>query len=244
VHNESVFFPIWLRYYSRFFGPEDIYVFDNETTDGSTDRAGFVRIPVEKDTVDHVWMVNTIQGHQHELMKRYDVVVVTDVDEIVAPVPELGTLDEYLDHFDDEWVNCLGYELLHMKDREAPLDLRKPILEQRRFWFWNAAYNKPAIATVPMEWPPGFHTRTDLHGKADPDLRLIHLHRMDYDLCMERHHIRRRKQWATEDRKRAWAVHNRIVEPAEFEDWFYNDSGFKDYPPMPEEMRPNWRGVF
>ena len=33
-------------YYSRFFAPEDIYVLDNDTSDGSTDRDGFVRIPV------------------------------------------------------------------------------------------------------------------------------------------------------------------------------------------------------
>ena len=37
VHNEPVFLPIWLGYYSRFFAAEDIYVLDNESTDGSTD---------------------------------------------------------------------------------------------------------------------------------------------------------------------------------------------------------------
>ena len=39
-------------------------------------------------------------------------------------------------------------------------------------------------------------------------------------------------------------MHNQIVEAAEFEDWFYNDSGFKGFPPQPEEMRPNWWGLF
>ena len=103
-----------------------------------------MRIPVEHGTVDHVWMVKTIQDLQHELMDRYDLVVVTDVDEIIAPVPEVGSLAAYLDHFDAEFVNCLGYELLHMKDREPPLDLRRPILGQRRFWFSNEGYSKPA----------------------------------------------------------------------------------------------------
>lgn len=46
VHNEPVFLPIWLRYYARFFGAEDLYVLDNDTTGGSTDGDGFVRIPV------------------------------------------------------------------------------------------------------------------------------------------------------------------------------------------------------
>src|SRR6185503_134162 len=57
VHDEAVFLPIWLRYYSRFFAPGDIYVLDNETSDGSTAAGGFVRIPVAHDRVDHTWMV-------------------------------------------------------------------------------------------------------------------------------------------------------------------------------------------
>src|SRR5262245_56174810 len=79
VHDEPVFLPIWLDYYSRFFSPEDIYVLDNDTRDGSTDRDGFVRIPVHHDAVDHTWMVDTIQGLQHELLEgEYDIVLVTD----------------------------------------------------------------------------------------------------------------------------------------------------------------------
>ena len=62
MHNEAVFLPLWLRYYSRFFAPEDIYVLDNETTDGSTERDGFVRIPVAHDAVDHTWMVADDRG--------------------------------------------------------------------------------------------------------------------------------------------------------------------------------------
>ena len=60
---------------------------DNDTTDGSTEGDGFVRIPVEHDSVDHTWMVETVQGLQHELLDRYDVVLVTDVDEMSSPHP-------------------------------------------------------------------------------------------------------------------------------------------------------------
>jgi hypothetical protein len=247
VHNEPVFLPIWLRYYSRFFAPQDMFVFDNETSDGSTDRDGFVRIPVQHDSVDHTWMVRTIEGFQHELLDRYDVVIVTDVDEIIAPVPQLGTLGEYLDYFDEAWVNCLGYELIHMKDREPPLRLDRAILEQRRYWFFNGGYDKAALATVPMSWRPGFHGREDFQFNPDPDLRLIHLHRMDYEICRERHRIRGRKPWAETDDREGWAVHNRITEEAAFNRWFYEESGFAGfdvYKVQVEEIPPIWRGLF
>jgi Glycosyl transferase family 2 len=247
VHNEPVFLPLWLRYYSRFFAPEDIYVLDNESTDGSTRRGGFVRIPVEHATVDHTWMVRTIEALQHDLVDQYDVVVVTDVDEIIAPVPVYGSLGEYLDRFDEEWVNCLGYELLHMKDREPPLKLDAPILDQRRYWFFNGAYDKAAIATAPMTWRPGFHGREDFQFSPDPDLRLIHLHRMDYGICMKRHRTRERKPWARLDSDQKWALHNRITDEEQFEHWFYTDSGFEGnlgFKMQVEEIQPIWRGLF
>jgi hypothetical protein len=244
VHNEPVFLPIWLRYYSRFFGPDDVYVLDHESTDGSTARDGFVRIPVAHDTVDHTWMVRTIEGLQRELLDRYDVVVVTDVDEIIAPVPRLGTLGDYLDRFDEEWMNCLGYELLHMKDREPPLRLDQPILDQRRYWYFNGAYDKAALATAPLTWRPGFHGRADFHFNPDPDVRLIHLHRMDYDICRERHRTRGRRPWAELDAREGWAAHNRITDEAEFQSWFYEDSCFEDVAINPEEIEPEWRGLF
>jgi hypothetical protein len=245
VHNEPVFLPIWLRYYSRWFAPDDIYVLDNGTSDGSTDGGGFVRIPAEHDTVDHTWMVRRIEELQRELLERYATVLVTDVDEIVAPVPERGTLGDYLDRFDEEWVNCLGYELLHVPEQEPPLRLDRPVLEQRSHWFFNDGYNKAALATVPLTWKPGFHGRADQHFNLDPDLRLIHLHRMDHRICRERHRTRKRKPWADEDAAKGWALHNRISEEAEFDSWFSTDSGFGPAIPIRlERIPPRWRGLF
>ena len=155
---------------------------DNDTTDGSTDRDGFVRVPAPRDRVDH-----DLDGRDPRrpsstsCSSRYDVVLVTDVDEILAPMPEWGTLGAYIDRLDEEFVNPLGYEVLHLPDREPPLDLDRPILDQRGYWFANDAYDKPVLATVPMTWVPGFHARADGRHNYDPDLRLIHLHRMDYE---------------------------------------------------------------
>jgi hypothetical protein len=244
VHNEPVFLPLWLSYYSRFFAAEDIYVLDNESSDGSTDRDGFVRIPVSCDRVDHTWMVRTIEAFQRRLLERYKMVVVSDVDELIAPVPEWGTLGEYLDRFDEEWVNCLGYEILHMRRREPPLTLVEPVLDQRGYWFFNDGYDKAAIATVPMSWRPGFHGRADFHFNLDPDLRLVHLHRMDFDICRERHCTRSRRPWAEHDAREGWAAHNRLAEGAEFERWFDEDGGFEGFEIKPEAIPATWRGRF
>ena len=243
VRNEPVFFPIWLRYYSRFFGPDDIYVLDHATTDGSTAGGGFVRIPVTHETVDHTWMVRTIERHQHELMERYDAVVVTDVDEIVAPHPSLGTLADYLDRLEEPYVNCLGYEIVHMADREPPFDSSRGVLEQRGHWFANDIYDKPAVTTVPMEWVPGFHRSSDYEMRPDPDLYLIHLHRMDYEICLERHRFRAGRAWNERDVELGWAGHNRITDDASFRRWFYEDSSTYWSQPQIERIPEDWRAV-
>jgi hypothetical protein len=244
VHNEPVFLPIWLRYYSRFFAPGDVYVLDNDSSDDITAWGDFVRIPATHDTVDHEWMVRTIENLQHELLEDHDMVLVTDVDELVVPHPRAGTLGEYLDRFDEEWVNCLGYELLHQKPTEPPLRLDLPISEQRGYWYFNGAYDKPALATVPMSWRPGFHGRSDFHYNLDPDLRLIHLHRMDYDICLERHRVRSRRSWGDQDARKRWALHNQIVEEQEFSRWFFQDSCFEGFEIKLERIPPAWRGLF
>ena len=161
-------------------------------------------------------------------MERYDVVLATDVDEIVTPIPERGTLGEYIDEFDEWWVNCIGYEILHMADREAPIDPTCPILDQRGYWFANGGYNKPALASGPMEWEPGFHHRVDGRVNYDPDLWMVHLHRMDLGLCRERHRVRRGRGWGERDLDEGWAAYNRAVEEGELEEWFYTDSGFEE----------------
>jgi Glycosyl transferase family 2 len=244
VHNEPVFLPIWLRYYSRFFGPDDIYVLDHDSSDGSTERDGFVRIPVSHGSVDHTWMVRTIERHQRELLDRYDAVLVTDVDEIVAPRPECGTLGDYIDRLDEEFVNCFGYDIIHLVDREGPFDPLRPVLDQRGYWFGNRAYSKPALAMKPTRWIPGFHDRKDGRRQLDPDLCMVHLHRMDYETCLARHRYRHGRRWNERDLAESWARHNLIVDDAEFAHWFYEEHSFDDLEIAVQPIPASWRGLF
>ena len=235
AQNESVFLPIWLRYYSRFFAADDIYVLDHGSTDGSTEVGGFVHIPVSHATFDNTWMVSTVEEHQRRLLERYDVVLVVDVDEIVAPNPAHGTLADYMERFDEEWVNCLGYEVMHVTPEEPPYRPELPVLHQRGHWFFNVVYDKPALATVPLSWRPGFHRRADYEFNLDPDLRLIHLHRMDYEICKARHRRWTERPWNPRDIAEGWGVHNRVVEDEEFDRWFVDVT--------PEPIPDDWRDL-
>lgn len=246
VNNEPVFFPIWLGYYSRFFAPEDIYVLDHETDDGSLDREGFVRIPVEHESFDQLWMLETVRTHQHRLLEDYDVVLTADVDEIIVPRPERGGLGDYIDHMDEEFVNAIGYELIHLADREPPYRPEAAVLDQRRYWFANDAYDKPALSMVPMDWKPGFHERVDARTNFDPDLCLIHLHRMDFGLCRARHRLRRKGRWGERDLKEGWSAHHRIRSRRGFRRWFYEQSGLEAHGISMEvqEIPQQWKGLF
>jgi hypothetical protein len=245
VRDEALFLPIFLRYYSRFFAPEDIYVLDHGSVDGSTEAGDFVRIPVEREMVDNTWILDQIKSHQRTLLESYDVVLTVDADEIVAPDPAWGTLGEYLAGFQEDWVNCLGYEILHLPDREPPFDPSRPVLDQRAYWFAADGYDKPSLATVPTPWEIGFHAREDRRLNLDPDLHLIHLHRLDHELSRARHRRSSEWSWASRDLEGGWGRHNRIAGDEEFDEWYYGGSCFEEGREIILERIPErWKGLF
>jgi Ricin-type beta-trefoil lectin domain-like len=240
VRNENIFLPIWLRYYRQFFAAQDTYVLDHQSTDGSTGGDGFVRIPVSHSEFGVSWQLDVVQSYQHELVSRYDVVLYAEADEIVAPDPRLGDLGAYIDCFVEDFVTCQGYEVLHRKDCEPPFDPTRPVLSQRFGWYPNPVYSKSLLARVPMLWNGGFHERIDGKANNDPNLYLIHLHRMDYDICLTRLQERLRFPLARIDRDQGWGYQNQITDPVEFSSWFFHDS----CGPMPisPQLIPPWWG--
>jgi hypothetical protein len=190
------------------------------------------------------WLRDTIQAKQHELIEHYDTVLITDVDEIVAPDPDNGSFGDYLDDFDKKFINCTGWEILHQKDEEPPYDPTLPILAQRHYWFPNFAYSKPVLAREPMDWHLGFHARMDGEAEFDPDLYMIHLHRMDFGLCLARHRLRRQMAWSDRDLAKGRAYQNRIIDEEEFATWFATDSCNSLLPIELERIPPRWSNVF
>ncbi|MFD8778370.1 class I SAM-dependent methyltransferase [Streptomyces sp. NPDC059916] len=245
VNNEAFFLPIWLDYYHRYFDADDVYVLDHDTTDGSTDRDGFVRIPVHNPVTDWAWHRDMLQKQQHRLLAHgYDQVLVTDTDEIVIPDPVYGSLDDYLRQMTGEFVNCRGYEIIHDVGTEPAFDLQRPVLDQRQWWFRNPVYSKPLLARVPMDWSGGFHTRSDGRVLDDPRLFLVHLHRVDFDRCLERHRQRLSRPWVQHQVDAGWGYQERIVEPTGFERWFTTDTCQPGWPLRKERIPRRWSGAF
>ncbi|WP_030670313.1 RICIN domain-containing protein [Streptomyces rimosus] len=242
VRDEPEFFPIWLGYYSRFFAPQDIYVLEHQPRPGLPADDRFVHIPVHNEVFSSDWQRDVVQRYQHDLVDRYDTVLCTDVDEIVAPDPGLGDLGAYIDRFSSDHVSCNGYEVLHLKDSEPAFDPVQNVLRQRSTWFPNPLYSKPLLARVPMMWRSGFHERFDGRADHDPDLYLIHLHRMDYEICLRRHERRSGHLRTRDDIDNNRGYQNRIVDPDAFHHWFYRDRVNGD-PLYPEPIPERWQGV-
>lgn len=246
VNNEAVMLPIFLRYYSQFFAPGDTHVLDHGTTDGSTDRDDIVRIPVHHPVHDNEWLREVVVEHHVRLLERYDVVMVVDSDEIVVPDPrcEPPDLGAYLDRVDEPWVSARGWELMHDRTHEAPIDLSRPVLEQRGTWFANPLFDKPVITTGPTPWTVGRHRVVDAPSHLDPDLHLVHIQRMDHDLCWERRRMRRRLGSSATDIATGRSAHTRIDDEDEFGRWFTGDAGLPSIRVVHESVPTRFRSLF
>lgn len=224
VKNEQVFLPIWLNYYSRIFNEEDIYVIDHDSTDGSIEsceqKYRFTRIPIHWGYYDAPWKTKQVCSFQKELLKEYEYVLYTDADEIIVPDPaKYSGLMEYIQKMKGDTIVCTGFNLIHLQEKEAPIDLDQPILKQRSYWYPDRHYNKPLISRVSLEWCPGFHW-ADNCVKRDPDLWLLHLHKMDFDLCWSKHQEIAKMKWNPEHAGKGYSVQFQVNTLKDF-NWYF-----------------------
>jgi hypothetical protein len=227
VQNEPVFLPLWLCYYGRHFEPSDIYVLDHGSTDGSTDDLGGSCNVVEvqhDESFDHAWLKGTVEDYQAFLLRSYDAVLFAEADEFVVPDPaRYQDLGAYIDRLEGPAACCTGYNVVHYPDEPA-LRFDQPVLRQRRYWHpaprW---YSKRLLSRIPLSWQYGFHDELNApFVKPDPDLYLVHLHRVDYDCCLARHRAVTERNWYEPDRQRNLGRHYRVVDPEEYREWFYH----------------------
>jgi len=187
VFNEPVFLPIWLNHYGIEFGHDNLFVVDHGSTDGSIDPArvlNLIRQP--RGVLDEDKRAAFISALHGKLLSHYDVVIYTDVDELLVIDPATEQhLADYLGRMRWDQVSPIGMNVLHRVGQEHPLDLNRPLFHQRRFLQCDPKYFKPIIARVPMRWHAGFH-RSQLEPSYDPNLFLFHLRAMDIGIASAR----------------------------------------------------------
>lgn len=241
AQNESAFLPVWLRYYRRHFDPTDIYVLDHDSSDGSveaiSDQCNVLHVHRDK-TFDHVWLKSTVEDFFSFLLRSYPAVLFTDVDEIVAADPtRYPDLGAYIDALEAPAACCTGYNVVQYPD-EGPLSFDAPLLQQRRYWHLSPEwYSKRLLGRIPLSWNVGLHQEYNAPtALPDPDLRLIHLHRVDYDYCLSRHRAVSSREWPEEDLKLNLNSQARIVEPEKFHEWFFHGVDLEE---TPRELIPD-----
>jgi hypothetical protein len=76
---------------------------------------------------------------------------------------------------------------------------------------------------VPLNWTSGFHSAAGLKMRErdiDPELLLLHLHKIDFDFCIERHRESATREWSQAEKDSGAGYQNLIVDPDAVRNWF------------------------
>lgn len=197
VYNELVNLPIWRKYYAGVLGERNLFVIDHASSDGSTDNLGQInKLWLAREELDEhkrcLFMASFVKG----LLEYFDTVIYTDCDEILVPdLAKYDNLKDYIEKSDFEYIAPVGLNLQHIITIEPPLDLSKPILQQRRFVRFSGSMCKPLITRVPIAWGTGFHA-CDQPVRIDPGLFMFHIKLMDYEVALMKQKQTREMKWA------------------------------------------------
>lgn len=197
AYNEPEYLPIWARHYAAQVGGRHCYVIDHGSDDTSTGDLGEVNVArIPRSPQDNGRRARFLSRFCASLLEWYDWVIHTDVDEIALADPRFHpTLQAYCAAHPPEVVTALGFNLHHLPESEPPIDLARPITEQRRWLRFSAAMCKPVLIRRAVDWAPGFHCAADAPVSFD-QLFLFHLRWFDKDLGLKRLAKTRAMPWA------------------------------------------------
>jgi len=179
ARDEGPMLRLWVDFYSRAVGKENLIVFDDHTVDGSTDDLGVTvhKLPELPGTgffePARIAMMNGIAAG---LLDVYDYVAFVDVDEFLIPDPaKFPDLKTFLTRRPKrDVIAAMGLNVLHHVGIEDDLDFSRPILEQRQFAKFVPLMCKPSIKRVPAKWIRASHG-VDQPYVIDAGIFLLHL---------------------------------------------------------------------
>lgn len=242
VQNEPVWLPIWVDHYRKHVDPRDLWVLDHDSTGEGAKTLERLRlefglnvVPVHRRaSFDAAWLLETVQRFQRFLLQSYRAVLFAEADEIVHPTADAPgrTLVDYAEAVlgrregrrQADYVQCTGFEVVHQHEIEPELDWSsRPLLAQRSKWAPCRMYSKTLLSRVPLRWQKGFHDlerRRDRRRAPEPDLLLVHLHKLDFEFCVARHREQSLRKWAAAALEAGEGRQNRMDDRAELARWF------------------------
>lgn len=206
-YNDAIFLPIWMKYHSQWFDDSDIYVIDDYSEDDSLGKAykiaqfNLLCTKQEEFFTDH-YKIEQIKLVVRGLLTSYQCVIYLDPDELLVADCETypGGLAEYVEAFtasDKQFISATSRSVMHFA-YEDKIDLSRPILQQRDFWFQELYYDKPILTKLVLNWALGMayvsigykmntgaeeeYFMMDISDHKDSNLILLHLKRMDLDI--------------------------------------------------------------
>jgi hypothetical protein len=185
ARDEGRMLPRWVEHYTRELGgPQNVFVVDDNSVDGSTDGlpCAVLRIPPITKKAFEPARMGTVSGLGQALLESYDAVLFTDADEFVIADP---AQHESLRHFvaareGRDVAGVVGLNVVHRVGVEAPLDLTKPFLGQRRVAKFMPLMCKPSLKWVAAPWAKASHG-IYTPFEVDPELWMFHMKFADRD---------------------------------------------------------------
>jgi hypothetical protein len=186
IYNEPEYLKIWSNYYGRQVGIDNCFVIDHGSDDECTNPYRFLNIiRTPRSPQDEERRVKTISDFVGFLLHHYDVVLYTDVDEILVPNPNLYRgLKHFCEEMKEDVVTAIGLNVHHLFESEEEIDIEQPILIQRPWVRMVSPMCKPLITKRPIIWGRGFHSSD--YPTIFGEIYLFHLRYFDLNIGLRR----------------------------------------------------------
>lgn len=224
AYNEAEMLPVWTRYYARQVGADYCFVVDHGSTEPVIVPPGVNVVRLPRSAHDEQRRAAFISEFATSLLRYYDWVLYSDVDELIVPDPALyPNLPALCAQADGDAITCVGLDVQHVPALEQPLDLTQPVGQQRAWVRFTSAMCKPALTRQPIRWAPGFHC-ADTAMRFAP-VYLFHLHWADQAFGLRRLAKTRGTDWAAT----SFVAHHHLAD----QPWLRMFSGMADLPQVP-----------